>query len=164
MIKFVNYPEFNPNYTPAEMTALGVFGGNYFAKEHYNKNYDFPVKKFIIDLSKKLEYSNDIAYLLCSAYDKNKNHFKVQCGSSLEQWQDRDWIFERDPYGWYEWYIKFYYGIRDKKIDLIQINRWISFKARHGGMLKSHCRPNEINKSLKTRQNLLHWAIDSTKI
>jgi hypothetical protein len=166
-ITFPDYGEFEPDYTPLQMVKLGVFGGNYFAREHYSENYnDFP-EQFKIDMAEAGLCENAIKSKLKSRYDLRKNMFAVYCGSSLDQWIDRNWIFEQDKYGWFEWYIKFYYGRRVKFMDTKQIMRWLSFKARHGGMLRSQTnRIERLNLSMakKTRQNLLHWAIDSTKI
>jgi len=163
-IKFENYPNFKPDYSPVEMATLGVFGGSYFSRHHYSESYDYnQIKKLVLNINKST--NKDFNQMLSKRiYEEKLNYFKVKCGSSLEDWQNRGWLFEEDKYGWYEWFIKFYYGRRIPKIDNIQIKRWLSFKSRHGGMLKTHCKPSEIKKSLKTRQNLLHWAIDSTKI
>lgn len=166
-IIFENEPRFAPDYSPAQMIVLGVFGGNYFAYEHYKEDYSIESNiglKLIEDIFEIHNIDKNILqYSLFSKYNVNKNYFKVKCGSELWQWLDRGWIFEEDPYGWFEWYIKFYYG-RRSYMDRTQINRWLNFKSRHSGMLKSHCQSHEVKKSLKTRQNLLHWAIDSTKV
>ncbi len=178
-IVFNDYKDFKPDFTPVQMGWLGVFKGGYFSvsliEEHKAKKandinngsyeylnyleFNFPdeineSKNMFFGFHNNLHNKNN---------DKSINLFGVDCGSSYMQWIDRNWIFKIDPYGWYNWYINFYYGRRDK-CDATQIARWKSFKARHSGMLKSRCKPNEIDKCLKTRQNLLHWAIDSTKI
>ena len=30
-------------------------------------------------------------------YDKHVNKYKVKCGSTLEDWESRNWITEQDP-------------------------------------------------------------------
>ena len=41
-------------------------------------------------------------------YDKTVNKFKVKCGTSLESWEESGWIVSQDPYGWFQWYCRFY--------------------------------------------------------
>ena len=41
-------------------------------------------------------------------YDVNKNKYKVKCGGSLEMWETSGWIVEQDPYGWFQWYCRFF--------------------------------------------------------
>lgn len=161
VIKFEDYPEFKPDFTPIEMFWLGIFGGNYYQINNFKKYSN----KFLAEINSN---NNDLWFdfykkLFNKSYNVETNLFQVKCGSSYEQWIDRGWIFEIDPNGWVEWYVNFYYGRRDK-CDKEQIKRWKSFKARHSGMLLAKCTPKEIDKCLKTRQNLLQWAVDSTKL
>ena len=46
-------------------------------------------------------------------YDENVNKYKVKCGGSLEMWETSGWIVEQDPYGWFQWYCRFF-----------QVQRW----------------------------------------
>jgi hypothetical protein len=157
--KFEDYPDFKPDFTPKQMFYLGIFGGSYFSSKHKLEGFaTLQSNKFLEDVNSELDknlffYFDSHLYRIIS--DTKVNLFQVDCGSTLEQWQERGWIFEIDPYGWVQWYINFYYGRRDE-CDAKQIARWKSFKARHSGMLLSKCKPNELTKCLKTRQNLLH--------
>jgi hypothetical protein len=36
------------------------------------------------------------------------NRYKVKCGASLEMWEQSGWIVAQDPYGWFQWYCRFY--------------------------------------------------------
>ena len=41
-------------------------------------------------------------------YNAEVNRYKVKCGASLESWQQSGWIKSQDPYGWFQWYCRFY--------------------------------------------------------
>lgn len=168
-IIFDDFPNFKPDFTPIEMFWLGIFEGNYI-KEYVETPQFFKFLDNINEEAKSADLSEDWKLWMSTYFkvwnpepNKNINLFGVSCGSTLEQWQERGWIFDVDVNGWVEWYINFYYGRRNP-CDARQIVRWKSFKARHGGMLRAKCDPSELDKCLKTRQNLLQWAIDSTKI
>lgn len=173
---FQDYPEFKPDFTPIQMAWLGVFKGSYFnSKLHgLEKQFENNLESichlvdmtFFTDINhSKLDiyFSHFQSKLFANKSEININLFKVDCGSDYYQWLSKGWIFNIDPFGWWNWYINFYYG-RRHSCDKTQIKRWSSFKARHSGMLLARCKPDEINKCLKTRQNLLHWAIDSTRL
>jgi hypothetical protein len=150
---------FKPDYNPIQMFELGIFGGAYFKEKKDVKNWQVSVdKKFIKDLNKSSCIRNDID----GVFHKQKNKYKVDCGSTYDQWCDKDWInHELDPYGWVNWYINYYYGRRVSSEDEKQIKRWKQFKARHLGMLKSRGEKYKLpENNLKTKQNLLHWAIN----
>ena len=34
-------------------------------------------------------------------YDVNVNKYGVKCGASLKFWENKGWINEIDPYGWF---------------------------------------------------------------
>jgi hypothetical protein len=159
MNKIINkFPkDFKPDYTPAEMFKLGIFSSSYFnnkAVSHLTQNKDwkfFIPNDFIIDLTCEFVF---IKEKLISSPDIKKNCYQVECGSSFIEWFNNDWInLELDPYGWVNWYINYYYGRRIESEDIKQIKRWNQFKVRTLGVLRNY--PN----SLKTKQNLLHWAI-----
>ena len=163
-IYFEDYPDFKPDYTPVEMLSKGIFGKSYFncreLRDAGFKWFNWVNPQFLRDADKHIRHSR--SYMVSQENHLN-NHFKVACGSTFEQWEEKGWLFDCDPYGWYNWYINFYYGRRNE-CDQKQIQRWKSFKLRHGNRMLKMCEPHEIDKSLKTRQNLLHWAIDSTKL
>ena len=147
------YPQFKPDYTPVEMARVGIFKGAYFNVPQLSiGNADLEIE-FLNSFSAKV-----FEDLLYSNPNVRKNLYGVDCGMSYEEWLDRGWINDIDPYGWYNWYINFYYGRRCSD-DSRQIGRWCSFVARHGGMLKYQCsiknRPiTDTSIGLKTRQNL----------
>ena len=49
-------------------------------------------------------------------YNKDVNKYKVKCGASLETWEKSGWIREQDPYGWFQWYCRFYQVCRNFKL------------------------------------------------
>ena len=56
-------------------------------------------------------------------YDINVNKHGVKCGTSLRFWENKGWINKIDPYGWFQWYFRYWLGKRSKD-DKRQINRW----------------------------------------
>ena len=56
-------------------------------------------------------------------YDPAVNTYGVRCGSSLDVWEGRGWINQLDPYGWFQWYCRFWQGRRTPD-DERQIDRW----------------------------------------
>ena len=41
----------------------------------------------------------DESLLTSEKYDKNRNRYKVKCGTTLDMWEEKGWIVEQDPYG-----------------------------------------------------------------
>lgn len=139
---------FKPQLTPKQMLKLGVFGGYYFE-----------VKTKVI--------SKEIIKLANISKTKKKdpklNYFKVSASQPLSVWQKNGWINKIDPNGWFEWYIKYFYGRRLQKEDARQIKRWYMMR-RHITQVKNNCREGDTLCRPRQRQALLHWAYDSRKI
>ena len=153
--------KFEADYSPIEMIKMGVFGGSYF---HYKPLkvslfhwHNHVPPRFIEDLNIYLQTRNRIFQSsipqVNSVYDDQANYYKVNCGSSYEDWKRGGWINKIDPYGWFNWYINYYYGRRCSDDDR-QIKRWGNFKSRSVGMLRRY------PESSKIKQNLLHWGIN----
>ena len=171
MVKFDDYPEFKPNLTPKQVLRMGSFGGTYFRDIHSSitgKNYKGKtvIKNLPDDWFKGMDIDKKIT---SSKYDKNVNKYKVKCGSKLEAWEKSGWIVEQDPYGWFQWYCRFYMGRRTDD-DERQVKRWLAFAGPKGRFKK-----NLINKikdnnadiddytiSPVIRQSLQHWGYKIT--
>jgi len=169
---FDDVPDFRPNRTPKEVLQAGSFGGTYFRPIYSSvtkKNYGPEVyKELPEDWLKGLNIKTQVA---SPNYDVNKNKFKVKCGGSLEMWETSGWMVEQDPYGWFQWYCRFFQGRRSDD-DERQIGRW----QRCAGV-KGRWRNNLVTKvfhskaqrfddpaiSPVVRQTLLHWAYELTK-
>jgi hypothetical protein len=139
-------PAFEPELTPAEMLALGIFGGLYMtdcAKE-------FPKSWFAR------------ARLSPGKRDNALNYFKVDASQPLAEWRRKGWLHRDDPRGWFQWYCRYYAGRRHED-DARQIKRWRAFR-RHIGQIKAHCEKGDFSCRRRQRQALLHWAYDSRKI
>lgn len=138
---------FAPSYTPLEMLELGVFEGKYIngipgvPKEYY--------------MCPKVLGPKD-------SPDPSINYYGVKSRQSLSEWKENGWIDDEDPYGWFEWYIKYFLGRRLPVIDSKQIGRWYSFVARHQAQVVGGCKLNDRLCRPRQRQGLLQWAWDST--
>ena len=138
--------DFKPELTPKQMLQMGIFGGEYFA----DRPSDIPKDWFEeVKLSDKS--------------DPKLNYFGVPASQPLKVWQQKGWIDERDPRGWFQWYCRYYLGRREPEYDTWQIKRWKAIR-RHVGQIKANCMPGDINCRPRQRQALLHWAYDSTKL
>lgn len=139
-------PDFQPELTPKEMLALGVFGGRYMT----DCRAEFPPDWF----------AN--AKLCPERHDPKLNFFGVNASQPLAVWRKNGWIYREDPRGWFQWYCRYYYGRRCLD-DERQIRRWRAIR-RHVTQLKNNCPPLALDCRPRQRQALLHWAYDSRKI
>lgn len=169
VIKFKDHPEFRPNLTPREMFKLGSFGGTYWRpiyssitkKKYKNKHKEFP---------KSWWKSIPEEWLSSPKCDKSINKYKVNSGTSLKFWEDKGWMRNQDPYGWVQWYCRFYKGRRSDD-DERQIKRWKAFagpKGRFRKRLINMCKEkgkkyNDFTVSPVIRQGLQHWAYQLTE-
>ena len=140
-------PEFKPQLTPAQMLALGVFGGKYMT----DCRREFP----------KTWYAR--AKLSPGRYDRECNFFGVNASQSLAEWKRKGWIHPDDPRGWFQWYCRYYMGRRMPEEDRRQIKRWKAIR-RHAQQVQKYCEPGDLLCRPRQRQALLHWAYDSRKI
>jgi len=169
---FEDVPDFRPNRTPKEVLQLGSFGGTYFRPIYSSvtkKNYGPEVYQELPgDWLAGLNIKKRVA---STVYDSNVNKYKAKCGGSLEMWETSGWIVQQDPYGWFQWYCRFYQGRRTED-DERQIGRW----QRCAGV-RGRWRNNLVTKVYQSknqrfddplvspvvRQTLLHWAYELTK-
>jgi len=167
LINFKGFPEFQPNLTPKQVLQLGSFGGTYFRDIHSTvTNKHYKGKTVIKEFPKNWFNGLDIDTMITSQkYDQKINKYGVKCGSSLDAWEDSGWIDKQDPYGWFQWYCRFYKGRRTDD-DKRQIDRWLKltgpkgrFKNRLLNMIKKKgSGKNDFTISPVIRQVLQHWA------
>jgi len=107
--------DFKPNLTPEEVLRAGSFGGTYFrpitsavTNIHYHPT---AVLKDTVQPS-WIDGLNKSTMLTSSTYNTAVNKYKVKCGGSLGMWESSGWISDSDPYGWFQWYCRFYSGRR----------------------------------------------------
>mmetsp|Transcript_65881 Transcript_65881/g.146371 ORF Transcript_65881/g.146371 Transcript_65881/m.146371 type:complete len:253 (-) Transcript_65881:42-800(-) len=162
---------FRPTLTPAEVLQAGAFGGTYFrdidsavtGKRHTNAWKDLPGSWF-----KGLDIATQVARPW-NQYDASVNKYGAKCGNTLEDWENAGWIMAQDPYGWFQWYCRFFLGRRTDD-DARQIQRWSKVcgpTGRWKGNLVAKClkagRPyNDPKVAPAVRQSLLHWGYELT--
>lgn len=139
--------EFKPELTPKQMLELGVFGGKYMT----DCQGEFPKTWF-----KKAKLSPE-------RKNPDLNYYSIDASLPLSEWQNKGWIFEDDPRGWFQWYCRYYMGRRIAEEDQRQIKRWKAI-VRHRGAIRKNCEQYDLNCRRKQRQALLHWAYDSREI
>ena len=76
----------------------------------------------------------------------------------------KGWINGTDPYGWFQWYFRYYLGRRSKD-DERQIKRWKGVVNRFKGILikmikDADSKFDDYSISPKIRQILLHWGYE----
>ena len=163
---FPDFTEFRPNLTPREMFQLGSFGGTYWRpirsavtkKSHRGAHNRYPDAWWRGIPPEHLTAPWD-------AYDKQVNLYKVRVGSTLEEWEEKDWITQHHPYGWVQWYCDFFSGRRGPD-DARQINRWVrtagpKSRFRHALINLVHKQQttfDDVSVSPRRRQTLQHWA------
>jgi hypothetical protein len=171
MKKFTDYPEFTPNITPKDVLKAGSFGGTYYRNIHSTiTGKSYQGKRVIQEFPKTWFKGINIETMITSSkYNKKINKYGVKCGSSLEDWEGNGWITKQDPYGWFQWYCRFYRGRRTSD-DRRQIDRWLKltgpngrFKKRLINMVKKKGTTyNDYEVSPVIRQVLLHWGYELT--
>jgi hypothetical protein len=164
--------DFHPNRTPEEVLRAGSFGGTYFrpiTSAVTNMRYNAKdVLKDTVDPS-WIKGLDSKTLLTSSTYRNQVNKFGVKCGGSLGMWESSGWISECDPYGWFQWYCRFYMGRRCSD-DARQISRWLKCAGPKGRFRSQLCNkilavnttPDDRSISPVIRQTLLHWGLEIT--
>ena len=111
--------EFRPNISPIYLIKKGAFGGTYFRDIYSNVT-----GKFYKNSRKEFEEIKNIdkKYHCSDFYDVKLNYYKVEGVTSLRFWENKGWINKIGPYGWFQWYFRYWKGRRSKD-DKRQINR-----------------------------------------
>ena len=107
-------------------------------------------------------------YYTSDCYDANVNKYKVKTGISLRFQENKDWICEIGPYGWFQWYFRHWLGRRSKG-DKRQIDRWKKIVSMFRGKLVKMIRDagskfDDYSVAPKIRQILLHWGYELREI
>jgi hypothetical protein len=171
--------KFRPNLTPRQIFQLGSFGGSY-----WRPIYSGVLKKKLENQHMKYKNINDPFtgkeenwwegisdnLLIRSKPDLKLNKYNVHSGTTLEYWEEKNWINSQDPYGWVQWYCEFYSGRRSDDDDR-QIQRWLNFAGPKGrfylrliNMIKAAgTTHDDITISPVIRQGLQHWGVMLTR-
>lgn len=162
---------FCPNRSPAEVLQAGAFGGTYFrdiesavtGRHHRRAWAELPPAWL-----RGLDVAKQVARPW-SDYAADVNKYGVKCGNTLEDWEKAGWMQPQDPYGWFQWYCRFFRGRRTGD-DARQINRWLKIcgpTGRWKGNLVAKClksgkRHDDPTVAPVVRQSLLHWGYELT--
>ena len=152
---------FYPILTPREVIEEGAFGGCYFG---------LPIEEYTtFEYNKLFDYNFDgldKSLYLGETYKPRMNKFGIRSGMDYEYWKEMNWMHERDPYGWFEWYCKYSMGIRGEDDDR-QIRRWQDFCGTNGRWRnRIYSRIEETDDwdiSPRIQQSLLHWGYKVNK-
>ena len=121
----------------------------------------------------------DIATQVASDhYRPAANRYGVRSGRTLgskdafglDAWEQAGWIIEQDPYGWFQWYCRFFLGRRSMDDDR-QVGRWGAMcgeKGRWKRNLVARClregkAHDDVSCAPVVRQTLQHWAYRLTE-
>ena len=109
----------------------------------------------------------DQKYYCSDYYDVSVNKYGVKCGTSLRVWENKGWINEIDPYGWFQWYFRYWLGGKLED-DERQINRWTKIVSRFRDKLFKMIKDagskfDDCSISPKIRQISLHWGYELTE-
>ena len=91
--------DFDTNISPVEIIRKGAFGGTYF-RDIYSGVY----RQFYKDRWKEFKELEDIdkKYYASDFYGVIVNKYGVECRTSLRFWENKGWINEIGPYGWFQ--------------------------------------------------------------
>eukprot|EP00980_Cylindrotheca_fusiformis_P009093 scaffold1966_cov109-Cylindrotheca_fusiformis.AAC.2 len=163
--------DFHPNRTPEEVLRAGSFGGTYFRPINSAvTNIQYKAMDVLRDtIEKDWIRGLPLSQVTSKTYRKSVNKYGAKCGGSLGMWESSGWITYVDPYGWFQWYCRFYRGRRCED-DARQISRWLKSAGPKGRFRSQLC--NKIlsadsshdDKSISPviRQTLLHWGLEIT--
>ena len=121
----------NPNKTLIEVIGKGAFRSIYFRDSYAGIN-----EKWYKNSWKELNQLKNInkKYYSSDYYDLSVIKYGVKCGTSLRFWENKGWVNEADPYGWFQCHFRYWLGARSKD-DEEQINRWKKIVTRFRGKL-----------------------------
>ena len=111
--------DFAANKTAVEIIREAAFGGTYFRDIYSSVNGKWYKKPW-----NELDQLKDIdqKFQCSSYYDGSANKYGVKCRTLLRFRENKGWINEIDPYGWFQWYFRYWLGKRSQD-DKRQVNR-----------------------------------------
>ena len=119
------------NKTPVEIIKEGTFRRTYFRDIYSIVNNNWFKKSWkVFDVLENI----DQKYYCSDYYDISVNKCDVKCGTSLRFWENKGWINPIDPYGWFQWYFRYWLRRRSKD-DERQSKRWKGIVNRFKGKL-----------------------------
>ena len=91
--------KFRPIISSIDVIQKGAFGGTYFRNIYSNVN-----NKFYKNTWKEFKELKDIdkKYYCSDFYDVKLTYYSVKVETSLRFWENKGWINEIDPYGWFQ--------------------------------------------------------------
>ncbi len=175
---FNDAPDFKPNLSPAEVLQAGSFGGGYFrdiTSSVTKTTYKDAWKELPEDWLEGLDIKTQVA---SQTYRTSINRYGVNCGVKtdksdsfgLKAWEASGWMAAQDPYGWFQWYCRFFQGRRSDD-DERQLSRWMKCcgpKGRWKSNLIGKCLRDgksydDASVSPVVRQTLQHWGYRLTR-
>ena len=123
--------DFSPSKTPIEIIKEGAFDGTYLRDVYSNINEKWYKNSWKVFIHLK---DIDAKFYASDYYGVNINKYGVKCGTSLRFWENNGWINKIEPYGWFQWYFRYWLGKRSKD-NKRQINRWKKIVSRFRGKL-----------------------------
>ncbi|CAM9280140.1 unnamed protein product [Hapterophycus canaliculatus] len=144
---------------------MGSFGGTYYrpiSSSVTGKTYRDQWKEFPEDWFEGMNIQRQVAN---PTYLNSVNMYGVHCGGDLHMWESSGWIKECDPYGWFQWYCRFYLGRRCDD-DERQISRGLKVFGPTGRWRTQLCNRilvkgtdvDDKTVSPKIRQLMQHWG------
>ena len=90
---------FGANKTPVKIIKEGAFGGTYFRHIYSGVN-----RKWCRNSWKEFDQLKHIdqKYYCSDYYDISVNKYDIKCGTLLRFWENKGWINEIDPEGWFQ--------------------------------------------------------------
>ena len=109
----------------------------------------------------------DQKYYCSDYYNVSVNKYGGKCATFFRFWENKGWINEIDPYGWFQWYFRYWLGRRSEDEER-QINRWSKIANRIRGQLVKMIKDagsklNDYSISPKMREILLHSGYELTE-